>query len=174
MPLATVQRSPRIRKGFVFASRKSGLLSSVTPASRRIDVLKRRPPCGSAFFYPRKRAVAGNTRHNYTLGATPFRAPFSYSLDKAAGKMVTHFFEKRAKKTPRHRLGRLNLSKKPLYGGQTAAEAGPMAPVCWLYFPAAARFLRPWGAAPSRLPARGMQPSGLRPSPTDAAAETKR
>ena len=26
----------------------------------------------------------------------------------------------------------------------------------------------------SRLPARVMQPSGLRPSPTDAAAETKR
>ena len=33
MPLATAQRSPRIRKGFVFASRKSGLLSSITPAS---------------------------------------------------------------------------------------------------------------------------------------------
>lgn len=32
MPLATAQRSPRIRKGFVFASRKSGLLSSITPA----------------------------------------------------------------------------------------------------------------------------------------------
>ena len=111
MPLATAQRSPRIRKGFVFASRKSGLLSSVTPASPRIDVLKRRPPCGSAFFYPRKRAVAGNTRHKYTLGATPFRAPFSYSLDKAAGKLVTELLEKRAKKTPRHRLGRLSRDK---------------------------------------------------------------
>ena len=33
LPLATAQRSPRIREGFVFASRKSGLLSSITPAS---------------------------------------------------------------------------------------------------------------------------------------------
>ena len=43
------------------------------------------------------------------------------------------------------------------------------------YFPALADAIRPWGRCPpSRLPARVMQPSGLRPSPTDAAAETKR
>ena len=35
-------------------------------------------------------------------------------------------------------------------------------------------FATPGAFAKSRLPARVMQPSGLRPSPTDAAAETKR
>ena len=44
--------------------------------------------------------------------------------------------------------------EEAFYGRGTGRRAaGPLAPVCWFFFLAAARLLRAWGAAPSRLTA---------------------
>ena len=58
--------------------------------------------------------------------------------------------------------------EEAFYGSEPAAEAGPLAPVCWFPFLAAARLLRPWGAAPSRLTA--LSSAGRCPPGTSAPA----
>ena len=107
----------------------------------------------------------------YETGKTTPSVEDLYLLSQLYGRARELFFPAptQPQKTGARIGGRPSqFMEEAFYGSEPAAEAGPLAPVCWFFFLAAARLLRAWGAAPSRLTA--LSSAGRCPPGTSAPA----